>query len=142
MTLLITGKNINESAFNLDTINSIISWSDKNRLIINKDKSWALGFHHKLNKNIVFADIILEDGQITYTAGTKFWAVWLNCNLNWDLHMENLFKKLSKLCTAIITVRPSVNKNVPRTMYFSYFHLSLKYGILFWENLKKFKKKI
>jgi len=54
---LITGNNLNELPSNLDTINSMISWFDKNRLIINKDKSLALGFHQKLNKNIVFPSL-------------------------------------------------------------------------------------
>jgi hypothetical protein len=91
-TIPITGKNVNELAFNLDTINSIISWFDKNRLIINKNKLLAFGFHHKWNKNIVFPDITLKDGQITYASETKFLGIWLNQNLNWDLHVENLSK--------------------------------------------------
>ena len=52
--------------YNLDTINkSILSWFDNNRLIINKDKSLALDFHNKLNKHIVYPDIILKDWKIT-----------------------------------------------------------------------------
>jgi hypothetical protein len=67
---------------NLDTINSIISWFDKKTMIINKDKSLALGFHNKLNKNIVFPDIILTNVQITYASEAKILGVWLNHNLN------------------------------------------------------------
>jgi len=84
-----TGKNINELASNLDTLNSIISWCDTNRLIINKDKSLALGFPHKLNKNIAFPGIILKDGQNTYASRLKVLGAWRNCNLHWDLHVEN-----------------------------------------------------
>jgi hypothetical protein len=65
---------------------------------------------------------------------------WLNHNLNWDLHAENLSKKLSKLCFAIKTLRPSVNKKVLVTLYFAYVHSSLKHVILFWGNLKDLKK--
>ena len=37
-----------DSVFSLDRINgSILHWFDKNRLIINKDKSLSLSFHHK-----------------------------------------------------------------------------------------------
>ena len=100
----------------------------------------ALVFPHKLNKNAAFPDIILRDGQITYASQLKVLGAWINCNLNWDLHAENLLKKLSKLCFAIKTFRPSVNKNVLRNMYFQYFQSALKYGILFWGNLKNFKK--
>jgi len=98
------------------------------------DKSSALGFHHKLNKNIAFPDIILKDRQITYVSELKVLGAWINCNLNWDLCAENLLKKSSNVCFAIRTFRPSVNKNVLRTMYFAYFRSSLKYGILFWGN--------
>jgi hypothetical protein len=87
-----TGKYINELASKLDILNSIISWCDTKRLIINKDKSLALGFHHKLNKNIAFPDIILQDGKITYASQLKVLGAWINCNLNWDLHAENLLK--------------------------------------------------
>jgi len=31
-----------------------------------KDKSLALGFHHKSNKHTVFHDIIFKDRQATY----------------------------------------------------------------------------
>jgi hypothetical protein len=121
---------------NPDTINSI----DKKRLITNKGKSLALGFHHKLNENTGFPDIILKDGQITYTSKTKFSGVWLNHNLIWDLHANNLMKKLSKFCFVIKTLRPSVNKNVLRTIHFAYFCSPLTYGILFWGNLKDLKQ--
>jgi len=105
-----TGKNINEFVSNLDTLNSIISWCDTNRLIIKTNKSLALRFHHKLNKNIALPDIILKDRQITYASQLKVLTAWINCNLNWDLHVQNLLKKLSKLCFAIKTFRPSVHK--------------------------------
>jgi hypothetical protein len=74
------------------------------RLFKNKDKSLALGFHHKLNKHVVFPDIIFKDRQITYVSETKFVGVWLDHNLNWDFHVGKLVIKLSKLCFAIKTI--------------------------------------
>jgi len=52
----------------------------------------ALGFHQKLNKNIVFQDIVLKDRHITYAYVTKRLGLWLNHNFNWDLHAENSLK--------------------------------------------------
>lgn len=72
-------------------------------MIINKDKSLALGFHQKLNKHIVFPGIILKDRQSTYVSETKLLGVWLDHNLTWDLQVEKLVIKLSKLCFAIKT---------------------------------------
>jgi len=105
-SILITGKNVNELASNLGTINSIISWCDKYRLIINKDKSLALGFHHKLNKNIVFQDS--TERQTNYLCMHNCLGLCLNHNLNWNLHAANFFKNFSKLCIAIKTLRPSL----------------------------------
>jgi hypothetical protein len=49
-SILITGKDIQDLTLNLDEINkSILPRFDNNRLIINKGKSLALGFHHQLN---------------------------------------------------------------------------------------------
>jgi hypothetical protein len=104
ITTSITGKDIQDLTLNLDKINkSNLPWFDNNRFIINKDKSLALGFHHKVNKHIIFPDIIMKDRQITCVSETKFLGVWLDYNLYWDFHMGKLVIKLSKLCFAIKT---------------------------------------
>jgi hypothetical protein len=48
--------------------------------------------------------------------------------------------KLSKLCFTIKTIKCFVNRNIVKTMYFAYMHSSLKYGILFWGNVRNLKK--
>jgi hypothetical protein len=59
--------NMQDLACNIDTsLKNIFSWFDNNRLLINNEKSLAIGFHHKKNKNIIFQDIIIKDRQITY----------------------------------------------------------------------------
>jgi hypothetical protein len=61
-SIFITGKDMQDLTLNLDkTIKSILPWFENNRLVINKDKSVALGFHHKLNTHKAFPDIILKD---------------------------------------------------------------------------------
>lgn len=65
-SIVITSSNRKDLTFNLDRINgSILPWFDKYRLIINENKSLALGFHHKSNKHKAFPDIILKDRQVT-----------------------------------------------------------------------------
>ena len=54
--------------------------------------------------------------------------------------MGKLVIKLCKLCFAIKTIKSFVNKNIVKTMYFAYMHSSLKYGILFWGNVRNLKK--
>jgi hypothetical protein len=132
LQLTSTLKSLKDLTLNLDQINKhILPWFDNNRLIINTDKSLALGFHHKLHRHIVLPDIILKDRQITYVSETKFFAVWLDHYLNWDFHVEKLVIKLSKLCFVIKTVKSIVNINIVKTTYFAYMHSTLKYCILF-----------
>jgi hypothetical protein len=131
-SILITGKDMQNLTYNLNTISKrILSCFDKNRLITNKGKSLALGFHHKLN--IVFPHIVLKDRQFTSTSETKFLEVWLSDTLNWDFHMQNLIIKLSKLHFALKTIKSFVNKIV-KSYIFS-FNVEI-----FWGHYRNFKK--
>jgi len=96
ISILINSTEKQDLIFHLDSINaSILPWFYKNRLIINDDKLLALEFNHKSNnKHIVFPDII---DLHTNMPEIKFLGVWLDHNLNWDCHMENLMVTLSKL---------------------------------------------
>jgi hypothetical protein len=49
-------------------------------------------------------------------------------------------KLVSKLCFAIKTIKSFVNKNIVKTMYFAHMHSSLKYGILFWGDVRNLTK--
>jgi hypothetical protein len=62
--LLVKTKDLISSLDGID--GSILPWFDKN--IDHKDKSLALGFHHKSNKHTVFLDILLKDRQVTYVS--------------------------------------------------------------------------
>jgi hypothetical protein len=100
-------------------------------LLISNEKSLAIGFHHKNDKNIIFQDITIKDRQIKYASGMKFLGIWLDKNLTWDLHIDNLVCKLSKLCYALRTSRKLIDDNVGRIMYYAYFYPVLKYLIVF-----------
>jgi hypothetical protein len=128
-------------AFNIDaSLKNIFSWFDNNRLLINNEKSLAIGFHHINNKNIIFQDIMIKGRQITYASGTKFLGIWLDKNLTWNLHIDNLVCKLSKLCYVLRISRNLIDENVARIMHYAYFNLFLKYGILFLGISKNYKK--
>jgi hypothetical protein len=77
--ILIIGNNTEDLTFNQDRVNgSILPSSDQNRLIVNKDKSQELGFHHKSNKHIVFPDIVLKGRQVTDASEIKHLGVWFD----------------------------------------------------------------
>jgi hypothetical protein len=53
-SILVNGNDLQDLAFNIDTsLKNIFPWFDNNRLLINNEKSLAIGFHHKNIKNII-----------------------------------------------------------------------------------------
>jgi hypothetical protein len=87
---------------------SILGWIDNNRLIINKDQSLTLGFHHKSNKHIVFPDI-QKSAHIIYIPELTFFGLWLDNNLNWDCHVENFIIILKQTLFCYYN-KPFINK--------------------------------
>ena len=57
-------------------------------------------------------------------------------------HIQNLVidtilglsAKLNKACYAIRAIKPYMSPSVLKTVYFSYFHSVMSYGIIFWCN--------
>jgi hypothetical protein len=79
------------------TINKLTEWFDKNKLIINKEKTTALLFHHPQNVHLECPSLKLHDTVINYSGHLKFLGVWLNNNLNWSIHTRELANKLGKM---------------------------------------------
>jgi hypothetical protein len=55
----------------------------------------------------------------------------LDDTLSWKSHLDHLESKLSSACFVLQTLQPLVSE---RTIYFSYIHSILSYGIIFWAN--------
>jgi hypothetical protein len=65
---------------------------------------------------------------------TTFLGLTIDSTLSWKDHIADLTSKLNKACYAIRTIKPLMTFNVLRTVYFSYFHSVMSYGIIFWGN--------
>ena len=85
---------------------------------------------------------------ITNINSTKFLGLTIDCNLSWGEHIMGLSSELNKACYAIRAIKPCMSPSVLRTVYFSYFHSVMSYGIIFWgdshfnNNIFKIKKRI
>ena len=54
--------------------------------------------------------------------------------LSWNFHTEEIIPELNYACFAIRSVRPYLWYEVVKMIYFSYFHSTMSYGIIFWCN--------
>jgi hypothetical protein len=71
---------------------------------------------------------------IKKTKNTKFLGLDLDSSLSWKDHIDQIMLKLGRACYAIRYVKHFMSLHTLRTVYFSYFHSILSYGIIFWGN--------
>jgi hypothetical protein len=56
----------------------------------------------------------------------------VDSSLTWKHHINGLMVKLGRACYTITSVRPFVSKESLQMIYYSYFHVVMSYGIIFW----------
>ena len=108
-------------------------WFKSNMLLLNFDKTSFVQFTNKTTSNLDM-QIKHEDKQIRSAMETKFLGLFINNKLSWKTHIECIKSKLSSACYAMRTIKPYVAANTLKTIYYSYFHSIMTYGLLFWGN--------
>jgi len=78
--------------------------------------------------------ISCDNKLIKETKNTKFLGLDIDSSLSWNNHIDQMMFKLSRAYYAIRYVKQFMSHDTLRTIYFSYFHSILSYGIIFWGN--------
>jgi len=86
------------------------------------------------NSSSVYFNIRYGNKKIANTCNTKFLGQTLNNTLSWKNHIDTIIPKLSSENFAIRAVKPSVSQDSLRTVYYSYIHSIMTYGLIFWGN--------
>jgi hypothetical protein len=71
---------------------------------------------------------------ISNTLNTKFLGLVITNSLSWMDHITQLIPKLSKACYVLRCIRPFMSQDALKSIYYSYFHSLITYGIIFWGN--------
>jgi hypothetical protein len=134
-SIFIAGSNTNnvQSKIN-EMINKFIERFERNRLGINKEKTTAISFHQPQKEHFECPSIKIYDTDIKYSEQLKFLGVWLDTNLSWSIHTQELAKKLGKICFGLRVVKKVLGLEPVRTLYYAYFQSLLLYGLIFWGN--------
>jgi hypothetical protein len=64
----------------------------------------------------------------------KFLGLNIDTTLSWKDHITELSSRLNKSCYALRAIKPFMSTDVMKSIYYSYVHSSLAYGINFWGN--------
>jgi hypothetical protein len=92
---------------------------------------------HFAPKGTCFHDLTIgyNNKFISNSTNTKLLGIIIENMLSWKAHIDQLIPKLCMACYAIRTVKPFMCQENLRSIYYSYFHSLISYGIIFWEIL-------
>jgi hypothetical protein len=113
------------------------NWFFKNDPFINTTKTAAMSFHLYHSKPPFKPCIMLRNTEVKYRPEVKFLGMRITENLNWHAHICSLCHSLSRTFFIIKSVKSTLSSQVLWNIYFAYFHLRLRYGIILWGGLKK-----
>ncbi len=73
--------------------------------------------------------IQLINNKISEVDHTKFLGLTIDNHLSWDIHIENLSKKLTSGIFALYNMAKICDLNVLKTIYFAYIQSNISFGI-------------
>jgi len=111
-------------------IEKISKWFQANSLILNFNKTKYIQFMAKL-KLAVDIHISYKANLINNMYSTNFLGLTLDSTLSWKTHIDQLSSKLNSACYIIRSLRAIISTKNFRTIYFSYVHSIIAYGIIF-----------
>jgi len=109
----------------------INKWFQANSLILNFNKTKFIQCSTKYNLGTLIC-IDYEHNHIENSQSTSFLGIILDKTLSWQLHINNICAKLKSACYILRTLNPILSVSNLKTIYFSYIHSIITYGIIFW----------
>jgi len=73
-----------------------------------------------------------EHKNISNSTETKFLGLIIDETLSWNQHIDQIATKLCSACNALRNLKHTVPQSTLRTIYYTYIHSILSYGIIFW----------
>jgi hypothetical protein len=129
------GKNMVYDKINFDDVinalSEIVSWFTINNLQLNETKTKRIKFTLP-NVKQINANIKLNDVTLDLIQSTSFLGITVDSKLQWSPHIKSLSCKLSSAVYAIKKIRQYADIQTARTVYFSYFHSIMSYGVWLW----------
>ena len=116
-------------------LNKLSAWFNKNKLLLNVDKTNFIIFHPPrriIPNNIPL--IKINNIEIAQKSSTKFLGITINQNLNWKEHTDQIANKLAKNLNIIRHVLKFINKKAILNLYYTLIHPYLTYCNIIWGN--------
>lgn len=98
---------------------------------LNTMKTYYINFTAKNQVQRDIGDLVTI---ITNTNHNKFLGLTIENAMTWKRHIDEVTKKLTTACYMIRNIKPVVSMKILKSIYYSYFHSVMTYGLIFWGN--------
>lgn len=117
-----------------DVCCKITDWFKDNKLSLNTNKTVAMhiSLGSKENNLVNLPIFNIDNVNITYADSCKFLGVVLDRKTNWNLHIQELTKKLHSILYLMRALKEKVSSETLRLVYFGRFHSLLLYACTIW----------
>lgn len=131
---LVTGSDLSTVQSKITALYKLVCmWAKLNGLCINKEKTKFIVFRTKNSKVPNNIKLTLDQNiEIVESSNVKLLGVYLDSQMSWSKHVDNLSNKLSTLCYAMRILKQHCSNDILIHAYYGNFYPHLLYGILFW----------
>lgn len=113
-------------------LDKFLVWFHNNGLRLNPDKTVFINFTPK-RKESDYCHLLRVDGRsIRQVDATKFLGLYIENNVSWLTHIDNLCLRLSQICYAIYRLVDITTADVIKNYYYACFESRIRYGIAYW----------
>jgi hypothetical protein len=84
------------------------------------------------NTTIMKSSISCKNNEIREVCHLKFLGLEIDNTLSWNLHIDTVVNKLTRVSFMIRSAKPYMSLSSLITIYYSLFHSTFSYGIIFW----------
>ena len=118
----------------MEDLLSIQDWFYANKLTLNLSKTVYLFFEHKGHTKMDL-DLTLNGVTILRKRQTKFLGVWVDDQLNWKHHMQNLITRISSQMGLVKRGKNLPSSHAKKILYFGQIQSLITYGMSIWGTL-------
>ena len=136
-TVYMSGGNLSRLCRDVcDELKLVDRWMNANRLSLNIEKTYFM-IHTHNSFNIDECTIKIRDQSIKYVTSTKFLGMTIDNQFNFNYHLCNLTKQLSKVKGLLFKLSSYIPPDVLRKIYYALFYSRISYGIQVWGGSNK-----
>lgn len=110
-------------------LSKIQSYLLSHNLQLNLEKTHFISFSTKQNKRKCIANIIIDGNPIKQLNETNYLGICIDKNLSWDSHVSKICSKINSGLYALKKMSYLCNLETLKSIYFSYIHSHVSYGI-------------